>query len=226
MRRGRAGRRISPRLVYEKHFNTNYTASWFLVRGSARLGSDGNLVASNGACTVPGFAAIVQRNFTKGPIFLNELDASPMSSSFIPLLGDGGPTTRTLQFDVGDHSAGTALVAPITAGPRLRDDVPNFGNIFDVPVNSAGAPKNVWYPVWATQVRQDYRSFSPVHRGACNILYADGHVGALTDTNGDQLINNGFQLASGGFADVSEEVKVGELESLYSILDKHAHQAN
>ena len=41
---------------------------------------------------------------------------------------------------------------------------------------------------------QDYRAFSPVHKGTCNILYADGSVRTLDDLNEDGFLNNGFDV--------------------------------
>ena len=59
-----------------------------------------------------------------------------------------------------------------------------------------------WWAVWNRQVLQDYRKFAPIHRGTCNILFADGGVRALADDNDDGLLNNGFPaLAGSGFAD-------------------------
>lgn len=218
---------IVDEFIYDKNFNTNYCATWFLVRGSARLNSEGNLNPIDAACTVAGFPAIMQRNFTKGPIFLNEIDASPMGASFIPLLGDANQSQLTLSQDVagGDIPKGSALASSMTFGPALREDTA-YGNALTVPVFPAMTAEATWYPVWATQVRQDYRAFAPVHRGQCNVLFADGRVGTLSDSNGDGFINNGFRLATGGFTDVEEEVKVSDLESLYSIIDKNAHLAN
>jgi prepilin-type processing-associated H-X9-DG protein len=65
-------------------------------------------------------------------------------------------------------------------------------------------------------VLQDYRGFAPVHRGLCNLLFADGHVDTLLDRNNDRLINNGFP-AIGGFTSSDVEADSSQLYSNWSV---------
>lgn len=207
-------------LIYDKHYNTNYTPTWYLVRSDLQLSSDGNLRANKAGCGV----GISSLNSTKGPMRLNFLDAATIGKSFVPLMGDGGASTGTLAQEIGISSAGSSMALGMTGGPRLRQDSPPYGNLLDVPSFSSPTPRSTWWGVWAKQTRQDYRALATVHRGTCNVLFADGRVAPLADKNGDTLINNGFLQAGGGFTDAVEEIKTGDLESLYSLIDKPAHQ--
>jgi prepilin-type processing-associated H-X9-DG protein len=133
-------------------------------------------------------------------------------------------STQTLPQDVEDNPAGSGLAASVTAGPRLRADAPPYGNMLAVPVFASPTPEATWWGVWAKQTRQDFRAFAPVHRKSCNVLFADGHVGSIIDVNGDGHVNNGFLQAGGGFSDTVEEISANDLESLYSLTNKPAHQ--
>lgn len=44
---------------------------------------------------------------------------------------------------------------------------------------------------------QDTRAWSPVHRGSCNLLMADGSVKSVDDLNGDGFLNPGFPVEPG-----------------------------
>lgn len=205
--------------VYEKHYNTNYTASWYLVRGDMQLNADGNLAETTPGCG----SGVSSKNSSKGPMRLNLIDAAAIGQSFIPLMGDGGPSDKTLSMNIGDQTAGSSLTLAFTGGPRLTQNSPPYGTLLQVPTFAAGTLRPEWWGVWA-RTRQDYRAFAPVHRGTCNLLYADGRVGAISDNNGDGHINNGFQADGSYFTDNVEDVSADELESLFSITDKAAHQ--
>jgi prepilin-type processing-associated H-X9-DG protein len=72
--------------------------------------------------------------------------------------------------------------------------------------------------VWQHQVRQDYRGWSPLHEGTCNILFADGSVRAVADSDRDGYLNNGFPAdTASGFASETIEMPPTEVASLYSL---------
>ena len=76
---------------------------------------------------------------------------------------------------------------------------------------------------WAKNTRQDYRQFGVVHGNQVNVLYADGHVGTVIDTNKDGLLNSGFRASgSNGFVDNTTELPLGEFATLYSLFDSDA----
>ena len=207
-------RQLVEQEVFLRHFNTNYTASWFLVRGGVSLDSSGNLRENKIGCGV----GLWNLNSCTGPLRLATVDASAVPGSFVPLLGDGAPTTDTLPAPLGTLPAGELLVPAYTSGPVL---FLNFSGIqpLNPPVFPPGTSRNGpggWWTVWHNMVLQDYRNFGMIHRHTCNMLFADGSVRAVSDPNYDGKLNNGFP-ALGGFADNVNEVPEKEVFSLYSI---------
>ena len=203
--------------VWLRHYNTNYTASWFLARGGVSLDGSGNLYPNKPACGI----GLWNPNSCTGPLRLAVLDAGGVSAGFVPLLGDGAPTTTTLPAQLGNMSAGEQLVPPHTAGPVLV--LANNGILpLNPPVFAPGTPRDGpdgWWAVWNKQVLQDYRNFGMVHRQVCNILFADGSVRSVNDLNNDGKLNNGFP-AVGGFADSVNETPENDFYSLYSLTAK------
>jgi prepilin-type N-terminal cleavage/methylation domain len=201
------------REVVLKNFNTNYTASWWLVRSEALLDSNGNLRAAKPTCME--VRAPYSRNFSRGPLKRQLLDTSITPASLVPLLGDGADSGRTLSDNVGDLSIGAPLVVALTRGPVIKSGAGEYAPPTDFP---AGTPKSVWWPVWAKNCLQDYANFAAVHRGAANILFADGSVRQFRDTNDDGHLNNGFGASAiSPFADSTVEWPEDEVFSLYSL---------
>jgi prepilin-type processing-associated H-X9-DG protein len=195
--------------VYEKFFNTNYTASWLFVRTSPSLDADGNFKSKMAGCPANHLAAAS----TKGPLRLSLLDSSQTPSSTIPLLADGA-WSDTLKMQLGSLPPAALLTQPFTRGPVHKTTL-------EPPQFSAGKPRNGpggWWEVWDKKVLQDYRGFAPVHKNACNVLMADGSVQQFTDANKDGLLNNGFDASpESGFADDSIELEPSVMFSKASI---------
>lgn len=195
---------IIEKQIYGKHYNTNYTASWFLIRSGVTLDAAGSIVttSTNSLCSA-GDSSTVFRHRTQGPLKRAKVDAAKLPGSFIPILGDGGMSGSLLPADLPSIPAGTFLSAAMTLGPRLKTTTA-------LPAQPAS------WATWNKQVLQDYRNFAPLHRGTCNIVFADGSVRTFADTNADGLLNNGFD-AGNGFADNTIELKPEEVASLYDL---------
>ncbi len=198
--------------IFENHYNTNYTASWVLVRGGVKLDADGNLLEATAGCG----ASLKSRNTTMGALTLREIDNSRTPSNFIPLMGDG-TFVAPLTMEIGDVPSGIPTIKSFTNGPVLKTTLqkPTFPS--PTPRSGPGG----WWNVWNKQVLQDYRGFAPVHGGVCNVLFADGGVRQFKDTNDDLLLNNGFPAgATSGFVDAEVEIPIKKFFSLYSLYAK------
>jgi prepilin-type processing-associated H-X9-DG protein len=194
--------------VFAKHFNTNYAASWLLVRSRPRLDAAGKLKSVPAGCP----ASLASRNSSYGPMRTADLDGSSVSGSFVPLIGCGA-SSDPLSADVGPIPAGTPTSVSFTGGPVLISSMAS-------PDTAAGGSRtgaDGWWATWTKKSLQDYRGFAPVHRGSCNILMADGSVNNFVDANGDGLLNNGFPAGVGGFQDGTVEVSPDVLFSGPSI---------
>ena len=202
--------------ILKKFYNTNYAASWFLVRSGVAYDASGNLLATPAGCPV----SLTSRNSTMGPMNRRQTENGAIPSSLIPFMGDALPIplqTKMLPTNLGPHRSGASLAYSMTHGPVTDPDMvaPTFpaGTPF-----ANGTPGQGWWHGWANGTRQDYRQFGPVHgagtSASCNVLFADGSVKSLVDKNGDRLLNNGFTAgANNGFADSTADFP---LESIYS----------
>ncbi|PHS02191.1 MAG: general secretion pathway protein GspG [Blastopirellula sp.] len=203
--------------ILDLGYNTNYTSSWFFVRSGLRLDSrSGNLAAS--CDSQPDIRSL---GSTKGPLSAAILDRAEAPASSIPLLGDGAISSLSIARNLSNETAGSGLTTLMTGGPVIVN--PSFSRFSSpvlqkTPVLTATQKTgpNGWWRGWNNHTRQDYRQFSAVHAGSCNVLMADGSVIHFVDQNSDQLINNGFP-ASGGYAGQEVEAKNEQFYSLWDL---------
>jgi len=207
-----ARREIVEKQIYSEHYNTNYTPSWFMVRSGVRLDASGNLSSRSPGCT----PSLDSTGVTIGPLSQTTTDTAAVATSFIPLLGCGA-STGILSRTIGSVQIGQPAVGTMTRGPVLKTTM-------DAPSFPSGTPRegpSGWWAVWNNQTLQDYRRFSPVHRGTCNVLFADGSVRGLIDTNNDGLLNNGFpQASNAGFTSDTVELPPEEAFSAWQLRSK------
>jgi len=187
--------------IYQEHYNTNYAASWVLVRSGVLVvpgDGGGNLTGRDPACGV----SLVLRNSTFGPLTQSLADSAGTPSSFLPLLGCGRAGAPLLH-DVGDVTAGTRTTVTMTGGPVVISSMDPIVIPGGTPERGTGG----WLYLWNHTTLQDYRNFAPVHRHSCNMLFADGSVNNYVDANEDGLLNNGFAATgSNGFLDGEVEL--------------------
>jgi prepilin-type processing-associated H-X9-DG protein len=230
----------------DKGYGTNYMTTWFMSRTGVVL--DSNVGSSGGTITCLSGVKVKGLIDTLGPLSRRDVESSPHSSSIIPLFGDanvGDQKEAFLKASIpGYMKAGDRLVESFCDGPAYLDATGkvwhNWGDA-DVTVHEVDATGAIARslflqeqppvgtvagdygdPTPAGPHLQDYRDFGPVHNGACNILFADGHIEAFKDLNGDGYLNPGFPVASDatpaeiaalGIADALVELPAAEIFS-------------
>ena len=227
---------IITKKLMEEGYNTNYAASWFLVRSDVSLADNGDLRPTDSSCAND----IKSRNTTRGPLTTRLLDSSKASGSTVPLLCDASPI-GTLSAGVGELASGTPFATPIIGGAvyhRNRIDTTGNGEsdtdlasashltdaellkVPDFPDSTNRAGVKGWLKTWNYDTRQDYRGMSAHHAGSCNVLMADGSVQILVDSNDDMFINNGFPATNPFWTDSEIEAADLQLASYYSLSSK------
>ncbi len=192
--------------------NTNYAASWYLVRGGTRLtNSTNNSVLINDAGSLKDF-----RN-TTGPLTMRALSLGDIPSNNVPLLADASPgdsNEAILTQAINDElPAGSLLCESFNDGPAffngtgielLRGYAPSVNSAMPAqypPIGStvtlANEANYASAEPWAQGnklILQDTRDWYAVHGNKGFVLMADGSVKAMIDKNGDGFFNPGFPV--------------------------------
>ncbi|MGB0595496.1 MAG: DUF1559 domain-containing protein [Rubripirellula sp.] len=192
--------------MIDEGYNTNYAASWFLLRSEFLLDGSGNLQRVNPNCSSTDPRG---RNVTRGPLTTRLLDSGNATSSTVPLLCDAS-ASGVLSGKVGSLASGTFYATGVVGTPVGRrraidtdhDGSPDqpFAFYLEVPQFPIGTPREGsegWLKIWNHDTAQDYRGMAAFHGGTVNVLMADGSVQALVDENNDGFINNGFEDVNG-----------------------------
>jgi prepilin-type N-terminal cleavage/methylation domain-containing protein/prepilin-type processing-associated H-X9-DG protein len=210
------------RAILEKGYNTNYAASWFLVRGAVKYEPGSTPLSSKiegGSYSFKGL------KMCTGPLTRKMLDGSSLASSVVPLLGDAAPgdpdeailtldlkrSPSTLPAGFSDDgkevtyaAAGDRLCESFCDGPAQYDAtafklvlMPKTGVALQDQMTAEASPTGIGDPIVGSNYwLQDTRDFYCLHGGgsklSCNILMADGSVKDFTDQNGDRYLNPGF----------------------------------
>lgn len=219
-------------------FDTNYAASWFLVRSELVLDEDGNPRPKDASCDT----SAKSTNVTRGPLTTRLLDSSKTPANTVPLLCDSY-ALGLLTHPAGSLEAGAAYTTSIVGGPVLHreridtdadgtpdTDITSASHLsaaarellatpaFPSPTDRAGPTG--WLKTWSYDTRQDYRGMSAHHNGVCHVLMADGSVQGIVDSNNDGFINNGFPATSPYWTDSNNEAPDLTLASYYSLNSK------
>ncbi|MBN2293864.1 MAG: DUF1559 domain-containing protein [Pirellulales bacterium] len=212
------------RSIFEKGYNTNYVAGWYLVRSALKLTNNAGVIEFiSGSGNAKGLEQ------TRGPITRRMIASSNTPSSNIPLIGDGSPgdpseaiLTTAVKKDPANSgwmssfglSASTNEVAEtyLQQGERLveafNDGPAQFSGtgVALIPggtdlTNQMACESGLGGCPAADSTEggwlQDTRDWFAVHNGTCNILMADGSVKTFVDQNGDGYLNPGFPIPSG-----------------------------
>jgi len=194
-------------MMLEDGFNTNYVATWLLVRSDVRLTETGGLQAGTSGCP----PSLLNRASTAGPMTRAHIGMSKLSATVIPLLACAQPgdiSDAVLSQGIGPYGSGIRLSEGTTDGPADRATM-------KLPQTS-GTGMSAWGPVWSRTL-QDYRDFGAVHGGrSCNVLFLDMSVGSFTDENADGYLNNGF-AANSQYTDDTIELPAARIYSGWSI---------
>ncbi|MEM1067441.1 MAG: DUF1559 domain-containing protein [Planctomycetota bacterium] len=219
-------------LMLEQGYNTNFAASWFLLRSEFQLNEDGNLRAVD-----PGCSSLDPRgrNVTRGPLTTRLLDSGKAPGSTVPLLCDAS-ASGLLSVTAGEIQSGAFYATGIVGTPVLRNrgnPNPNLASndYLRVPVFNTGTSRegaDGWLRVWNHDTIQDYRGMAVIHAGVVNVLMADGSIQALVDTNYDGFINNGFEDVNGPgplfWTSDEVEAEALDLASFYTLTSKGERQ--
>ena len=207
----------------DKGYTSNYVSSWYLVRGGIRLSVDfstsGGKISGdvtyrpsyNGAAAPTSWKGT---GWTQGPLTRRDLAASKLSSSTIPLLGDGAPGDMheaTLLANLtykGESFAveGDRLVESFNDGPATWNGSAlapmNGSTVLGRLLSGQNFEPDTSTPMFdgndgipgAAGYLQDTRDWYAHHGGECNILMADGSVQSFADKDGDGFLNPGFNV--------------------------------
>jgi prepilin-type N-terminal cleavage/methylation domain-containing protein/prepilin-type processing-associated H-X9-DG protein len=224
-----ARRQLIENEIWGGNYNSNYAASWFLVRSEMKLLPNG-AVGPPASTQFPASCARSpkERISTSGPLNRRTVDNAVAPSSNIPLLGDTNPgdlREAVLTESVGDVSSGDRLGEAFTDGPILNYSMtnPRSGDL--------GTTYRDALRVWNSTL-QDWRDFGAVHGSSgsltANILMADGSVRSIADSNSDTYLNPGFNPATYtgpedpgmGYQDAEVELPAREFYSGWSLKSK------
>lgn len=229
---GSPGRIASVSDLLEDGYGTNYSTSWYLSRGGARM----TTTAGGG---IPGLTVAGLKGFagTTGPMTERSLDASGLSSNVVPWIGCAGPgdiseavLSNTIPQPEGTGgnfaSAGDRLAETMNDGPARWDAASGANRILLMPAGTnwiqeaaveQGQPGASGF-VWLQDTRDWYAWHGAGNRDLhVNILMADGSVKTFHDRNGDQFLNPGFAMTGNdgndGYTDGTIELPRREIYS-------------
>ncbi len=215
------------RAFIEKGYSTNYSSSWYMVRGGLKFEPEVTPLTSITAATSGG-SSYKGIAMTTGPLSVRVVENSRIPSSNIPLLGDAAPgdpseaiLARSIVKDptldtLGNADpenktyleAGARLAESFNDGPaqydsassriRLMPEATVVQTQLECEASLSGClPANDTNGTWLQDTRDWYALHGAGNNLTCNILMADGSVHTFVDQNGDSYLNPGFPVPEG-----------------------------
>lgn len=205
-------------LLFEDGYNTNYAASWYLVRSFAKV--DRHRQTTHYLKGLHG---------TVGPLTMTRLASSEINSSILPFLGCAAPgdshESAASHPIPGFVDKEARLAESFTDGPAAWDGstiryMPPGTSIPDAAPASMPSPDSPGVQgadglLWMHDTRDWYAWHGTQKNRHCNLLMADGSVRSVADVNGDGYLNPGFPVTTPGLGYTTAEVElnVGEVFS-------------
>ena len=201
--------------IAEAGFNTNYATSWHLVRGQPVFenGGAGPVTKATGSNGLKNwYISGTSSPTVTGPLRLNDVDSGDVPANTLAIIGCGskgdvgadgtgdGTLPNTISERLGivagidlaeSFNDGPSLVSGSTAGPVTL--VPAGTSRNDMKVDSFPQQGDLGQ---AGLILQDTRDWYAWHTKTVNVVFVDGSVRAIDDTNGDGYINPGFLVGS------------------------------
>jgi prepilin-type N-terminal cleavage/methylation domain-containing protein/prepilin-type processing-associated H-X9-DG protein len=223
--------------VVEAGYNTNYASSWHMVR-SAPIFSNGTTIGGLKDWYSSGGTQLCQ-----GPLTLKQMDAGDVPANTLPLLGcatQGDVTDPSTPAGDGiletNVSASLGLTQFAAVAESFNDGPSTSDGMNRILLVQAGTPiadlrletfpmKGESGSAFPGAVLQDTRDWFAYHSKSVNVVFADGSVRALEDTNGDGFVNPGFGV-DGGSATfettgyTSSEVEINPFDMYSGVLLK------
>ena len=189
------------REFWERGYNTNYVASWPLVRTQPKIVRPPPYTQT--LFQDPGMDGWRSLDASSGPMTRRHAGSAPVPSGNIPFLGCGSASeSLTANFGNREHR----LVPSMNPGPiqwsAKSRELPAARGDLDAEVafaaiSAANPPSPVLGSAYALH---DTRGWAAYHRDGwykqLNLLMADGSVKSLPDVNGDGYLNPGFPVPS------------------------------
>lgn len=222
--------------VVEAGYNTNYASSWHMVR-SAPIFGNGTTIGG-----LKDWYSSAGQQLCQGPLTLKQMDAGDVPANTLPLLGCAtqgdvtDPSTPSGDGILSENVSAALGLTQFAAVAESFNDGPSMSNGMNrILLLQGGTPisdlrleafpmKGESGNAYPGAVLQDTRDWFAYHSKSVNVVFADGSVRALEDTNGDGFINPGFGVDGSATFETtgytSSEVEINPFDMYSGVLLK------